>query len=166
MSEKVEVRATEIPGMKITFQGPLSPDGLGVAFEVAVDSTIHQADLDDLLDRIAGARRRQAAIEELPIVRQNLHAKRELLKTARHDKAVHEAAMTARHEQLAPRRRNEVMPNIQDQNALSQHVKTVIQIEEQIELMKARIPYLEALRDGKEPPDPLPAANDARMAAE
>ena len=161
----VEVRATEVPGMRVTFQGPLSPDGLGIAFEAAVDSTTSRADLDELLDRIGGARRRQAAIEELPIVQQSLHANRELLKTARREKAAHEARMGGRIATLSGKRRSEVMPNMQDQNALAQHDNRILQIEEQIERAKARIPYLEALRDGKEPPDPWPVVND-RMAAE
>jgi hypothetical protein len=159
----VEVRATEVPGMRITVQGPLSPDGLGIAFEVGVDSEIAFQKLDALLDKILDARRRQAAIEELPIVRQHLYAKRELLKTAKRAQAEHEARMSARTFGVRGR---PVQPNLQDVNGAQQHHNTIMQIEEQIELSMARIPYLEALRDGRPTPDPLPAANDTKMAAE
>lgn len=163
----VEMRATEVPGMRIIFQGPISPDGLGVSFDVAVDATIDRPELDLLLDTVAGARRRQAAVEELPLVRQNLRAKTEQLKTARREKADHEARMAAREAALSNRRRVPVPANMQDQTNLQQHVNTILQIEEQIELCKVRIPYLEAIIAGDDPPDPLAAAaaND-RMAAE
>jgi hypothetical protein len=167
MSDKVvEVRATEIPGMRIKFSAPISPDGAGMEFEVGVDATIDRPELDLLLDTVASARRRQAAIEELPLERQGLYRNSELLKIARREKAAHEARMGARLTALGARRRGEVMPNPQDVNALSQHDNRIMQIEEQIERAKARIPYLEALIDNREPPDYLPAANDGRMAAE
>lgn len=163
MVDKVEVRATEIPGMQITFQGPLGPDGLGIAFQVAVDSTIDRRDLDELLDRVGGARRRQAAMEELPIVRQSLAANLKLLETAKREKEVHIARMQGRVTQLGARRRGEVANSPQDVNALSQHDQRILQIEGQIAGAQERIPYLEALIDRREP-DPVEAP--ARMAAE
>jgi hypothetical protein len=171
MTEKaVEVRAIEIPGMQIKFTAPFSPDGDGIEFVVAVDSTIDRADLDELLDRIRSAHDRQAAIKELPLLRQNLHGNRNLLRMARREKAAHEAGMSARYAQLRAgghgRGRSEVQANPQDVNALSQHDQRIIKIEEEIKRAEARVPYLEAIVAGKEPPDPFAAANDTQMAAE
>ena len=168
MTDKaIEVRATEVPGMQIEFQGPIGPDGLGVGFRIAVDQTISSADLDELLDRVGGARRRQKAIEELPIEKMSLVANLQLLKTAELDRARHKAQMTGRAERLGTRRRGEVEPSPQDVNALSGHDQRIMQIQGQIEGARARIPYLEAIIEGREPPELYPeAANDAAMAAE
>ncbi len=168
MTDKaIEVRATEIPGMRVTFQGPISPDGVGMAFEMVADSTIHPDDLNKSLDMMFDARRRLAAREELPIVKQSLHANTLLLKTAELDRARHKAQMTGRVEKIAPRRRDQVEPNPQDVNALSQHDQRILQIAGQIEGARARIPYLEAIIEGREPPELFPeAANDTAMAAE
>jgi hypothetical protein len=167
MTDKaVEVRAIAIPGMKIKYSAPLSTDGDGIEFEMAVDSTIHRDDLDELLDKVAGAHRRQAATRELPLLRQLLHKDRKLLPIARRKAADHDAAMTARAVALGANRRREVQPNLQDVNGLQQLNKDVLAIEEAIKLAEVRIPYLEAIIAGKEPPDPFAAANDTALAAE
>lgn len=165
MSEdKVISQAIEIPGMQITFGGPISPDNKGLTFVLAADALISPLALRERLDTVAAEFRRQAAIEELPIVRQSLAANQKLLKTAIHDRATHVAQMNGRVEQLAGRRRSEVHAPPQDVNALSQHDNRILQIEGQIEGAKQRIPYLEALRAGVEPPDP--EGEPVRMAAE
>ena len=161
----VEVRATEVPGMRIKFSAPISPDGTGIEFDTAVDATISGPDLDELLDRIGKARRRQAAIEELPMEQQALQRNIGLLAVARAEKAAHVQRTEGKIEIIGARRRNPVQPSLQDQNALTQHDSRIMQIEEQIARSKARIPYLEALIAGREPPDQFPAAND-KMAAE
>ena len=167
MTDKaVEVRAIEIPGMKIKYSAPLSPDGDGIEYEMAVDSTIHRDDLDELLDKVGGAHQRQAAKRELPLLRQNLHGNRNLLRSARNEKARHEAGMNARASALGGTRRREVQPNPQDANALSQHDQRIIKIEEEIKRAEQRIPYLEAIVAGKDPPDPFAAANDTAQAAD
>lgn len=141
----MSVRAIEVPGMTIEFQGPIGADGLGVGFRVAVDSTIGREDLDELLDRVGSARRRQAAIEELPLLQQSLNASLKLLDTAKRERAKHEAQMNGRVAQLAARRRADVQVTPQDVNALSQHDQRILQIEGQIAGARERIPYLEDL---------------------
>ncbi len=163
----IEVRATEVPGMKIVFQGPLGPDGLGIAFEVAEARDISREDLDELLDRVAGARRRQEAMEKLPLEKQRLSMNLKLLRLAEVERARHKAQMTGRVEQLGARRRGAVEPAPQDTNALAQHDHRIMEINGHIEGARAAIPYLLAIIAGEEPPELYPdAANDTAMAAE
>ena len=164
--DHVVSQRVEIPGMQITFGGPLSPDNKGLTFVLAADALIPELELNDRLDVVGRAFRRQAAIEELPIIKQSLYANRKLLATARAEKAAHEARMGGRVEQLGARRRGAVQATPQDVNALSQHDQRILQIQGQIEGAEARIPYLQALVDGEKPPELFPSANDTAMAAE
>jgi hypothetical protein len=164
MTDKaIEVRATEVPGMQIEFQGPIGPDGLGVGFRIAVDATIGLEDLNIQLDIVAKATRRQRAMEQLPLEKQRLSANLKLLKTAEIDRARHKAQMSGR---VIQRRGGSVeMP--QDVNALAQFDQRIMEINGQIEGARAAIPYLEAVIAGEEPPELYPdAANDQREAAE
>jgi hypothetical protein len=164
MTDKaIEVRATEVPGMQIEFQGPIGPDGLGVGFRIAVDATISLEDLNIQLDIVAKATRRQRAMEQLPLEKQRLSANLKLLKTAEIDRARHKAQMSGR---VIQRRGGSVeMP--QDVNALAQFDQRIMEINGQIEGARAAIPYLEAVIAGEEPPELYPdAANDQREAAE
>src|SRR5512147_2579354 len=92
----IEVRATEVPGMQIEFQGPIGPGGLGVGFRIMVDQTIAREDLDELFDRVDGARRRLVAREQLPLERRRLVVATENLEKAKHARATHEAQMNGR----------------------------------------------------------------------
>jgi hypothetical protein len=164
MTDKaIEVRATEVPGMQIEFQGPIGPDGLGVGFRIAVDATISLEDLNIQLDIVAKATRRQRAMEQLPLEKQRLSANLKLLKTAEIDRARHKAQMSGR---VIQRRGGSVeMP--QDVNALAQFDQRIMEINGQIEGARAAIPYLESVIAGEEPPELYPdAANDQREAAE
>ena len=151
MSDKVEVRATEVPGMQIEFQGPIGPGGLGVGFRIMVDQTIAREDLDELFDRVDGARRRLVAREQLPLERRRLVVATENLEKAKVARATHLAQMNGRVAQLQKTRRNEVMANPQDMNALAGHDQRIAQLEFDIEDAKATIPYLEALLKGEDP---------------
>lgn len=159
--DKVVSRSIEIPGMQITFGGPISPDNKGLTFVIAADALIPQLALRERLDVVGQEFRRQAAIEELPIVKQSLEANTKLLETAKRDRAKHQAQMNGRIEQLSAKRRSEAQATPQDVNALSQHDQRILQIEGQIEGAKQRIPYLEALIRGEEILEEPP-----RMAAE
>jgi len=159
----IEVRATEVPGMQIEFQGPIGPDGLGVGFRIAADATISLEDLNIQLDVVAKATRRQRAMEQLPLEKQRLSANLKLLKTAEIDRARHKAQMSGR----VIQRRGGAVEMPQDVNALAQFDQRVMEINGQIEGARAAIPYLEAVIAGKEPPELYPdAANDQREAAE
>lgn len=163
MTDKaIEVRATEVPGMQIEFQGPIGPDGLGVGFRIAVDATISLEDLNIQLDIVAKATRRQRAMEQLPLEKQRLSANLKLLKTAEIDRARHKAQMQVRKE-----RRGKEIEMPQEINSLEQFDRRVMEINGQIEGARAAIPYLEAVIAGEEPPELYPdAANDQREAAE
>ncbi len=163
-NESNVVERVAIPGMQITFQSPLSPDGKGLNFVIACESTIASGDLDQRLDLIAAAVRRQQAVEELPIVKQSLSANLKLLKTAKKE----QATAVARHEAKAATRnkglRNQVELPASD---LVQHDNRILQIEGQIAGAQTRIPYLEALIEGREPPELFPvSAKDQAEAAD
>ncbi len=163
MTDKaIEVRATEVPGMQIEFQGPIGPDGLGVGFRIAADATISLDELNERLDTVAGALRRQRAMEQLPLEKQRLSANLKLLKTAEIDRARHKAQMSGR----VIQRRGGAVEMPQDVNALAQFDQRIMEINGQIEGARAAIPYLEAVIAGREPPELYPVANDQREAAE
>ncbi len=163
MTDKaIEVRATEVPGMQIEFQGPIGPDGLGVGFRIAADATISLDELNERLDTVAGALRRQRAMEQLPLEKQRLSANLKLLRTAEIDRARHKAQMSGRTIQ----RRGGSVEMPQDVNSLAQFDQRIMEINGQIEGARAAIPYLEAVIAGREPPELYPVANDQREAAE
>ena len=149
------MRATAVPGMRITLQGPIAPDGKSMAWEIVEDQTLDQKDLDEILDRAWSATRRQSAIEELPIVEASLYKCRKLIITARKERAMAAAAQEAARSSN-PRRNPRVMENPQEATRLAQYDARILQIEEQIIVDEARIPYLEAIIARKEPPSPLP----------
>jgi hypothetical protein len=168
LSDKtISVDATLIPGMKITVQGPISPDGQTLAFELPVDALLSRPMLDERLDVLTGALRRQRAIEELPLTKASLVTNLGLYAAQRKARATHEAAMNARIAARSANRRVEAEAAAGDVNALSQFDARLAQIDGQIKLARARIPYLEAIIAGDEPPELFPeAANDVKMAAE
>ena len=159
------MQAIAVPGMRITLQGPISPDGKTMAWEIVEDQTADAASLDELMDRAWGVQRRQSAIEELPIVRESLFKNQKLIITARKERAMAVASMEAARDRT-PRRNLQANQNPQDAQRLLQYDTRVLQIEEQIILCEARIPYLEAIIARKEPPEPLPLLRDVSEAAD
>lgn len=156
MSEQtvaVNRRGVAIPGVEITYQATLI-DGKQLAFVLAEDATISREDLDELLDRYVGASRRQQAIEELPLVRANLSSNRKLLLLQRRERAKAEGGSHARMALVGSARRNPRPMPVGDENAVAQFDARIAQIETQIKHAELRIPYLEALIDRREPPDP------------
>lgn len=149
------MRAVAVPGMRITLQGPISPDGKTMAWEIVEDQTASVGDLDELMDRAWSVQRRQSAIEELPIVKESLYKNRMLIVTARKERAMAVAQQEAARDRT-PRRNPREVQNPQDQQRLMQYDGRVLQIEEQIILCEARIPYLEALIARADPPESLP----------
>lgn len=159
MSDDTIIEPIKIPGMQVTFQSPLSPDGKGINFVLACDALINPKALDERLDVIAAAARRQAAFEELPIVKQSLYANRRLLETARKERAKQAAALHHKLELVQAGRRGQADPTKhapQDVNALAQHDNRILQIEGQIEGASARLPYLQAIIEGRDPPELFP----------
>jgi len=164
MSEdRTVVEQVPVPGMQITFQAPLSPDGKGINFVLALPAEITEGDLDLRLDLIGKATRRQQAIEELPIVKQSLYSNLKLLQTARKE----HAAAQARHEAKAAARNKNLRNQVELPSDLAQHDARILQIEGQIAGARTRIPYLEAIIAGREPPELFPlSANDKAEAAD
>lgn len=66
MSEEQKEPGIAISGIAITRQIALLPNKDNLTFQVGIDSTTDDADLNDLLDRIGRAANRQRAIAELP----------------------------------------------------------------------------------------------------
>lgn len=161
--EKIVVQPVEVPGMQITFQSPIGPTGKGMSFVLSADALIPAGALNERLDIIAAAARRQDAFEQLRLDQQSLAANRKLLAKAK-------AAMSAAQVQLdgklsvvgGSRRREpdatKVAPH--DVNAVSQHQQRVLEIEGQIAGCEERIPFWKAILRGEEPLDiePLPMA--------
>ncbi len=161
-------RTVEIPGMRVTIQGPISPDGQTLAFELPVDEAmaINQAALDERLDVLTSATRRQRAIEELPLTLASLATNRQLYREEEKRRAAHIAGMNARVAQRSQGRRVEALPNPADANSLAQFDQRLAQIDGQIKLAQNRIPYLRALIAREEPPELYPEEDAATLAAE
>src|SRR6185503_1198460 len=118
MSEdRAVVEQVPVPGMQITFQAPVSPDGKRMEFVLACPAEITEGDLDARLDLIAKATRRQQAIEELPIVKQSLHSNIRLLQIARKE----HATAVARHEAKAAARNKNLRNQVELPSDLAQH---------------------------------------------
>lgn len=167
MSVDVEKRTgVAIGGLGITYQATLI-DGRTVAFETAIDLTATQADIDDVLDVIAAATKRQQAIEELPAVRDALSFTLAQLASMKKQRAALVAGHQAKHSAMNANRRNPKPLEAGSTDAnLAQIDQTIAATEQKIRVAKARIPYLEAIRDRREPPDPFPQySEDAAEAA-
>ena len=169
--DKTVLAPIEIPGMKITFQSPIGPQGKMIGFDVAADALIPLGALNERLDVIAKAVRRQDAFEQLRLDQQSLRANRKLLEKARKARAEAQAALEARLEVVrasTPRRREveAVQAAPANINAVAQHDQRILEIEGQIAGCEERIPFWKAILLGREPLDlELDPAND-REAAE
>lgn len=155
-----EVRATEIPAMKVTYQAPIAPDGQGIAFELAIDSTVDRQELDQRLDLVIGAARRQAAVEELPRIKALIVTKQEALRKDIEGRA---AALARQHQNVVTmtgQRRREAPARSDDVNAVAQFDARISETRQTIKTAFLRLPYLEAIIAGLEPPDMFPGLRD------
>lgn len=154
--DKTIMAPVEIPGMQITFQSPLGTKGKGVSFVIAADALIPPAALNERLDVIAAASRRQHAAEELREDLRTLAANRKLLIKARLERDKAEAKMQAKLAVVRGTRRGEPDPSRNaphDIGAISQWNNTVIEIEGQITGCEERIPFWRAILRGEDPAD-------------
>ena len=157
MSDPVFNQMIPVPGLKIAFHfvcGTGGPNPPQLSYEAAVDSTIDQADLDELLDRLGRAAERRAAFHDLPFARLRLKQNRE--KLAKAERAVHEAItkQEAHIQQMAAARRNpdRAQPLGVDVNAVSQAQNALQGIIDTIRFDELEIPRLEAIIACREPP--------------
>ena len=158
MSEKAtEVVRTglAVGGLGITYQAALI-DGKTLAFETAVDQTMDREELDDYLDTFIGAAKRQQAIEELPLVKQNLATNLAMLRNDEKERAKAIARIEARSTIVSGTRRNPRPPSEGDQNNLAQFEQRIARTKAAINAARARIPYLEAIIARQTPPEPFP----------
>jgi len=170
MSDPVySVPAIAIPGLRIVYKIQIG-EGQSIDYEAGVDSTMDASDLNELLDRIGGAAERRKAIHDLPFhkarLAQNLdmlpRVQRELAEAQAKSAAVR-AQATAKQTQVRGERVREVPMSPQAVTAIEQSLTAISQIAERIEGIEKtiandqlRIPYLEALIDGRPPPDLFP----------
>jgi len=110
--DKTIVVPIEIPGMQITFRSQIGPFSKEMSFALGVDALISVGALNERLDIIAAAGRRQDAFEQLERDRQSLAANKKLLPEAQakraeleKDRAKAVEAMAARQQAVAPNRR-------------------------------------------------------------
>jgi hypothetical protein len=169
MSEdKTMVTPVEIPGMQISFQSPVGPSGKGISFVLAADALIPAGALNERLDIIAAAARRQDAFEQLRLDQNSLAANRKLLAKARAARRAAQHTLDGKLSVVGDTRRrapdaSRVAPG--EVNAVMQHDQRILEIEGQIAGCEERIPFWKAILRGEEPLDLDEPAND-RMAAE
>lgn len=150
-----------IGALGITYQAELLP-GKTLAFETHVDRTMDRAELDEVLDTCIGAAKRQAAIEELPLVYQSLHANRLRLKEEEQKLARIETGMKARdalrqmERPHGTRRPQAPAPENGDEAQIAQFTQTIANLRSAIRAGEARVPYLKALIERREPPEQFP----------
>lgn len=145
----MNVQATQIPGMQIVFQQPLSPEqGHGISFQMAEDVTIDEQSLNELLDRVTGAARRLAFVEELPRLRHLLAAKKQSLESQVKERERAVSRATAFVTLKSAGRRQPVEPPAADQNSIAQFDARIAQLRIEIRMSELRVPYLEAVIAG------------------
>lgn len=138
--------------MRITYQITLA-EGQVIAYEIGEDTEIDRKRLDEVLDLVGGAAERRKAIFDLPLHKTRLLKNREQLERERKGRANAEASMHARVVQMTGTRRNQVPPAPMDVNAVSQFDNRISALEATIREDELRIPYLEAVAEGREPPE-------------
>jgi hypothetical protein len=164
--DKTILAPIEVPGMQINFQSPIGPSGKVIAFVMGVDALIPLGRLNEQLDTIARAVRRQDAGEQLLLDRNHLAANRKLLAKA---KAARDATAMAHESKLTlagSERRRAPDPTKIDPHgvsALSQRDQEILNIEGQIAGCEERIPFWEGILRGD---DPLDLPETPAMAAE
>lgn len=157
MSDPVYSQMIAVPGLKIAYHIQIG-EGQQIAYEAAVDSTVDQQDLNELLDRLGTAAERRKAIHDLPYAKLRLRQNRE--KLAKAEKALHEAIskQEAHVQQLVQTRRNAnaAQPLPTDINAVTQAQSTLQGIIDTIRFDELEIPRLEAIIAGRPPPEEPP----------
>lgn len=149
--DKTIVAPVEIPGMQITFQSPVGPNGKGMSFVLAADALSSREWLNERADTIAGVARRQDAYEQLLLDRQHLAANQKLLAKARAALSAADQVLQGKLTVVGDTRRKtpdatKIAPH--DVNAVSQHQQRIIEIEGQIAGCEERIPRWEAILRG------------------
>jgi len=145
----MNIQGTQIPGMQIVFQQPLSPEqGHGISFQMAEDVTIDEQSLNELLDRVTGAARRLAFVEELPRLKHLLAAKKQSLETQIKERERTVARAQSYVTLHSAGRRREVEPPPADTNAVAQFDARIAQLRIEIRMSELRVPYLEAVIAG------------------
>lgn len=159
MSDDVVIEPVPIPGMQISFQSPIGPAGKGISFVLSADALISAGVLNERLDIVAAAARRQDAFEQLRLDQQSLAANRKLLaKRQAQRNAVrlsHEAKLELVPPGGKPRRRPQDATQADPHGiaALAQHDQAILEIEGQIAGCEERIPFWKAILRGEEPLD-------------
>ena len=157
MSDPVVIapHAIPVPGLRIAYQFQVG-DGQAIAFEAGVDQAFSLGELNELFDRLGAAVERRKAKFDLPLCKEGLVKAEKLLPKLRKDLADAMARSQARNVVRSDRRLpREVQVSPPDMNAIGQAQSAVQKCEEAIEHYKLRIPYLEAIIDGRDPPEPV-----------
>jgi len=149
--------------LRITYQLQLS-EGQTIAYEIGEDTEIDRVQLDMLLDKVGGAADRRKAIFDLPFHKARLFANRELLRSQQRERAKADATMQARVVQMTANRRSQVPPAQQDINTVAQFDNRILELQKTIQADELRIPYLEAIIEGRKPPELFPEIDDPPQA--
>ena len=168
MSDKTMVEPVEIPGMQISFSSPIGPSGKGLNFVMSADALILEGALNERLDIIARAARRQDAFEQLRLDQQSLIANRKLLAQQRAKLSATHRTVESKVANFPTSRRgvDATKAAPQELSAISQIENRIFEIEGQIAGCEERIPFWKAILRGEEPLDLEPEPANDRMAAE
>ncbi len=148
--------------LRITYQIQLM-EGQTIAFEIGEDTDIGPAGLKDILALVSGAAAVERAKVDLPMHKARLFSNREQLHRERRRLADAEARMQANVVTMSRGRNNPVSATPQDVNTVAQFNQAITNLEATIRNDELRIPYLEAIIDGRDPPELFP---ETLMAAE
>lgn len=158
MGEKAVRRDIEIPGMKVAYHFPITPEGgRALSYEAAVDSTIGQEDLNDMLDTMRVAAERQKAIHDLPFHKMRLVQNRAKLPAREKELALMTANAQAKANRNATNRRTQLDVNPADQQNIAKLESALADLVATIAADEGEIPRLEAIIAGREPPAELSA---------
>lgn len=156
--DTVEVRPIPVTALALTYQIELSP-GRSIAYQVPLPAESDLADLNERLDTLHDATERQLARVQLPQARGKLKIASVQLKLQENlyakTKALNEARWTQSHKQGVFR-----MSEAQS-SALDNIATTVAKWRADLPILEWEIARLQAVIDGRTPPEELPAIAEA-----
>lgn len=151
--------------MRVTYQIQIA-EGQTLAYEIGADTNDGPEELRKVLDLVGDAAERRKAMHDLPFHKARLLSNRERIGNLRKDRAKAEANLNAHVSQISAGRRKEAVPLQTDVNAVAQWDKQIADAEALIKADELRIPYMEAIIAGREPPELFPETREFLAAAE
>ena len=151
--------------MRVTYQIQIA-EGQTLAYEIGANTDDGPEELRKVLDLVGDAAERRKAMHDLPFHKARLLSNRERIGNLRKSRAQAESDANAHIAVLGQNRHKKVPMPQTDVNAIAQWDKQIADAEALIKADELRIPYMEAIIAGREPPELFPETREFLAAAE